>query len=77
MCCPGWGIKRINTLRDYMLEHNSPDTLMAAIFYMTTSEGLDIPGVGKSMIEKARKWSGVLDKASLDINIKDVEIKYG
>lgn len=58
MCCPGWGITRINQLRALMLEDGAADTLMAAVNYMTHPELVKkrIKGIGPSLFKKARKW---------------------
>lgn len=58
MCCPGWGVKRINALRQLMLADGSKDTLMAAINYMTQPKLIAgrIKGIGPTLHIAARKW---------------------
>jgi hypothetical protein len=58
LCCPGWGIKRVNALRELMIHDKAPDTLLSAIQYMTSDKALQIPGVGKYLVDKAIQWSG-------------------
>jgi hypothetical protein len=56
LTCPGWGVKRINMLRDQMLADKAADSLVSAIGYMTDDTKVSKLFGGTSLSETARDW---------------------
>ena len=64
LCCPGWGVKKVQALYHALKELSGDDepTLIEAMAWMSDEElGSSIPGVGKGLVKKARDWMGLPD----------------
>ena len=64
LCCPGWGIKKVQALYHALKEISGDDepTLLEAMAWMSDEKlGSSIPGVGKGLVKKARDWMGLPD----------------
>lgn len=65
MQCPGWGIARVNALRNLMLKDKVPDTLITALDYVTSGKITAVPGFGQYLIDNTCKWLGIAKNSQI------------